>query len=393
MALPRIEADIIRQQQGIIRELWSELQQTKGALSLLQYQASARQQIANNPAGIPGTTHVNALNGLNARVPHQQGATRFDHLGRRNGFDPNQPRVRAGNPDGGQWTRLAGAAGALPVDEISSARRTIGPPPPPPRIVRPRGMTPGEQERFDRAAQRYVAAKRRIPNEEWEPKEPEVTVPGSIEGAIARMEAWASQAEAEAYRLGPRGNNPPPLNVPIPSRPRPPLPPRPTHPKEFQDWMEDFRSLHNQPDLFGNPIWPHDKGTVSISLFKGKIFFGVSSDVSARYLYTNADRITATVARDALVRKYPDIMNTRNVGQIPNDALFHAEATILFRMARANGGTLAGQVIEVHTDRPMCPHSCPPVLPKLGLELGNPMVTFVGPNGERRTMWNDGWLP
>ena len=33
--------------------------------------------------------------------------------GHRDGYDPNQPRVSAGHPDGGQWTR-SGSGGSLP---------------------------------------------------------------------------------------------------------------------------------------------------------------------------------------------------------------------------------------------------------------------------------------
>ena len=76
--------------------------------------------------------------------------------------------------------------------------------------------------------------------------------------------------------------------------------------------------------------------------------------------------------------------------QITN-ALFHAESTVLLRAARANGGSLAGQRFEVHTDRHIC-RSCIEVLPKLGQELGNPMVTFINPNGTRRTMRDGKWV-
>lgn len=35
---------------------------------------------------------------------------RFDHACRKAGFNPNEPRVPAGNPDGGQWTTEGGNA-------------------------------------------------------------------------------------------------------------------------------------------------------------------------------------------------------------------------------------------------------------------------------------------
>jgi hypothetical protein len=57
--------------------------------------------------------------------------------------------------------------------------------------------------------------------------------------------------------------------------------------------------------------------------------------------------------------------------------------------AEANGGTLAGRTIEVQIDRAMCPFSCPTLLPKLGLELGNPTVIFKDiKTGSFRVMQN-----
>jgi len=94
--------------------------------------------------------------------------------------------------------------------------------------------------------------------------------------------------------------------------------------------------------------------------------------------------------RGHLIEKYPEVMKQDNSGEMPNDALFHAEVTVLLRAARQNGGTLAGRTLEVHSDRVMC-HSCKKVLPKVGLELGNPTVTFVGPKGSTRTMRNGDW--
>jgi hypothetical protein len=75
---------------------------------------------------------------------------------------------------------------------------------------------------------------------------------------------------------------------------------------------------------------------------------------------------------------------------MPNNAIYHAETTVLIRGARENGGTLAGKTLEVFSDRPMC-NNCPEILPLVGLELGNPMVTFVGPSGGRNTMQNGAW--
>jgi len=95
--------------------------------------------------------------------------------------------------------------------------------------------------------------------------------------------------------------------------------------------------------------------------------------------------------RDKLLEKYPDVMDTKDIGRRPNDALFHAETTVLLRAARANGGNLVGQSLVVHSDRPLC-QSCEKLLPYVGLELGNPIVTFVEPRGHTKAMHNGSWL-
>ena len=94
--------------------------------------------------------------------------------------------------------------------------------------------------------------------------------------------------------------------------------------------------------------------------------------------------------RDRLVQS-SGVMSTNNLGRFPNDSLFHAEATVLLRAAEAMGGTLEGRAIEVHVDRPLC-RSCDKVLPYLGVDLGNPTVTFVhSRDGSKRTMLNGKW--
>ncbi len=79
-------------------------------------------------------------------------------------------------------------------------------------------------------------------------------------------------------------------------------------------------------------------------------------------------------------------------GMTPHlNAVFHAEATLLMRMARRRGGTLAGEDLTAHADRAMC-RSCQKMLPLIGLELGNPTVTFVGPLGTVGTIHDGEWL-
>jgi hypothetical protein len=144
-----------------------------------------------------------------------------------------------------------------------------------------------------------------------------------------------------------------------------------------------FRSENGLWDLFGNRI-----GTVSKITIDGKDVFGSNS--TSQY-YREADFREAVALREELVAKYPEVMKSDNIGQKPNDAVFHAEANVLMRAARESGGTLAGRTLEVVSDRAMCP-SCNTILPLIGMELGNPTVTFVEPSGQRTTMKNGSWI-
>ncbi len=153
-------------------------------------------------------------------------------------------------------------------------------------------------------------------------------------------------------------------------------------PKFFRDLIDAYRSEKGLWDLFGRR-----RGTVTVTTINGKYVFGSNSNSPT---YTRNDQALAEGVRRALIQKYPDVMKSDNIGQKPNDALFHAEATVLLRAARENGGTLAGQTLEVFADRPMC-DSCLTVLPKLGFELGNPTVTFVDNVGKRLIMRDGDW--
>ncbi|MPZ41292.1 MAG: hypothetical protein GEU95_25250 [Rhizobiales bacterium] len=118
----------------------------------------------------------------------------------------------------------------------------------------------------------------------------------------------------------------------------------------------------------------------------GKRFFGSNSRLP---LYTSRDRREADNLRDILIQKYPHLVGS-NKGEVPMDELYHAETNVLLRASRELGGTLRGRTLEVVVDRPMCA-SCQDILPYVGLELGNPTVTFIGPRGETRTMRDEAW--
>ena len=80
-----------------------------------------------------------------------------------------------------------------------------------------------------------------------------------------------------------------------------------------------------------------------------------------------------------------------NVAQMPNNALYHVETTVLLTAATENGGTLAGKTLEVYADNPTC-NNCDVVLPYVGLRVGNPTVTFIGSNKAVSTMRDGRWI-
>ncbi|MGE5140470.1 MAG: hypothetical protein ACM3JD_13465 [Rudaea sp.] len=204
----------------------------------------------------------------------------------RSHFNPNQPRVPAGNPDGGQWT--------------STGASRIG----------------------------------------------------------TRLTA------ADKPRLGPHA----PLAIAVELAKR---------------VIEAYRSQNGPWDLFG-----HKRGAVAFTNIDGRDVFGSNSTSPT---YTTADRLAAERLRAGLVEKHPEVFVRSSLGQKPNDALFHAETTVLLRAAGQNGDTLAGRTLTVFADTPLC-NQCEDILPYVGLELGNPTVTFVGPDRSIMTMHDGAWI-
>jgi hypothetical protein len=143
-----------------------------------------------------------------------------------------------------------------------------------------------------------------------------------------------------------------------------------------------YRQKERLEDLFGQ-----EKGVVAHTIVDGKDVFGVNSASDA---YTSLDRAAAKKLRDTLIKKYPALSSGHNIGTMPRNAIFHAETTVLLRAARENGGTLAGRTLIVHVDAETC-NNCEAILPYVGLELGNPTVTFVDAKGSMITI-RDGKL-
>lgn len=214
-------------------------------------------------------------------------------------FNPNQPRVPRGNPDGGQWTDAGGGGGG--ASPGASRTRVAGP----------------GTGRTTRAGQNF---------------------PGATHGQQVRLEQTIARTESALAKI--------------------------------RRWKESH--------------------TVAVTEISGSLVFGTNSGAPG---YTGADKADADVWRGTLITKYPDIMSTGNIGAAPNNSMYHAEATILLKAARDNGGTLAGKHVEVHVNRSLCT-SCDQVLPLLGRGLGNPTVTYVDTvTGARASMADGKWLP
>jgi hypothetical protein len=132
-----------------------------------------------------------------------------------------------------------------------------------------------------------------------------------------------------------------------------------------------YRSENFLDDLFGNRT-----RAVALTTIDDKDIFGSNSTSSSTY--KDADFRAAIELRDKLVEKYPTVMSVDKLGETPNNALFHAETNVLLRAAEANNGTLAGRSLDIYVDRRFC-GNCQVVIPLVGLELGNPTLTYVDP--------------
>jgi hypothetical protein len=158
--------------------------------------------------------------------------------------------------------------------------------------------------------------------------------------------------------------------------------------EEAREAIKVFRSTmprkQKQEELlkeYRKPV-EEDEGVVAVTKGESKNEFGVNSGLRP---YKAEDRAAANRLRDRLIEKYPDLPKRDNKGQWPYDAVYHAETTLLLRLADQNGGSLAGRKLVIHTDGKMCP-SCRELLPYIGLDLGNPTVTFIDQRGQRLIM-------
>jgi hypothetical protein len=139
-------------------------------------------------------------------------AERWLRHDRRKAYDPDQPRVPAGSPEGGQWTGDGGSVGRVisdatpdaikPGDRLAQAR-------PPIRGQFP-GATPGQNARLAAAGLRVDSALQRVREVDptWRPS-PSVYGTG-IESEIRRLDDVAREAEAQIAKLQRSGIGPGP---------------------------------------------------------------------------------------------------------------------------------------------------------------------------------------
>jgi hypothetical protein len=244
-------------------------------------------------------------------------------------YSPSQPRVPAGNPRGGQWSNRneggagVGFGGSGSGDGEASAEGTGG--------EEDVGSSSGSQ---DAATTTEAGSSQRSEGD-------------GTRGYDDRLAASDKPSPGRAAMLG------------IMAR-------------AAEGIIKLYRSENLLDDLFGNR-----SGAVALTTIDDKDIFGSNS--TSLSTYTDADRKAATDLRDKLVEKYPTVMSVDNLGYAPNNALFHAETNVLLRAAEANGGTLAGRSLDIYVDRPFC-GNCQVVIPLVGLELGNPTLTYVDPD-------------
>lgn len=115
-------------------------------------------------------------------------------------FNPNQPRVPAGNPDGGRWTS-GGGHGSGPRSEYAQLRpRRL---PAGHRIIggRAHAVTPAQEARLDITAAQARALVREVQRHDpsWRPRP---SLYEGVEGQILANQSDAQQAAARLRELG-----------------------------------------------------------------------------------------------------------------------------------------------------------------------------------------------
>jgi hypothetical protein len=241
-----------------------------------------------------------------------------------------------------------------------------------------RWMRPDAHRWFRPDAERWLRPDRR---KAYDPNQPRVPA-GSPEGG-----QWTGDGSNEPQTAQePRDDK---LPVHLASDGRPP-PPRASLAFAVRMALSLIRSYRRENTL--NDMFDDEHGRVAFTRINGVSVFGTNSDVTEySTAYTPADRAAAIELRTTMLSKYQNVMNLENIGHAPNDALFHAETTVLLRAWELNGRTLDGKELVVFVDGRVCRASCEVLLPFVGLELGNPMVVFIDRWGRVLRMKDGKW--
>ena len=313
-------------------------------------------------------------------------------------YSRDQPRVPLGTPIGGQWigpggyrvdatpsrkpVRVAQSGPGSPLilpeqDPLAADNRIF-------RIV----INPNSRSQIDETDPQWAYTSIEAENavNQVRRKEPDwQPAPGlyaDTQGAIADNIAVRQEAEERLrFQVANRmGDNGPPEDPFDPStmyyESIDPLAPNDT-----------LRSIAELQELGGRPALASQENTLAVADINGRAVLGVNSRAPG---YTSYDRAAADAMREQLLRRYPGVLITQNRGRMPNNSIYHAEATVLLRTARAKGGTLKGLKIVINVDREFC-QSCEEVLPSLVFELGDPEVTIIDPYGFHGTMQGGRW--
>jgi hypothetical protein len=118
-----------------------------------------------------------------------------DKLGLKRAFNPGQPRVPAGNSDGGQWTDGgSGGGGEAEIVRVANRRTRPG------SLARYPNATPAEEARLAVASGRAATESSRLRqlDPDWRPQP---SMYETIEGEIEHLESVARQARARHDEL------------------------------------------------------------------------------------------------------------------------------------------------------------------------------------------------
>ena len=212
-------------------------------------------------------------------------------------YNPNQPRVPAGNPDGGQWTKIGEASGRTDERVISDALNNVVPgeryaarnerrgPGPFLRRIGNKTFRLSEDQalRFDTANREADQAIGRVQEIDpaWEPRHS--LYEQDVEGQIRRSKELVLEAEAHLVELGHQR----PARV-----------------------IDIYRGQNNSVDLFGREAWPRDKDVVGCTVLDGiPVFEPIRPRRHTRPLTTRQQLAGAMLWSSSIRERYSERMS------------------------------------------------------------------------------------